>query len=64
MIGVYKSEPLKPVIDADHMPFHQIIRKLGLEAYKDSIIALPAWLVKESPPKCLATVVRKFHRTN
>ena len=30
MIGVYKSEPLKPVIDADHMPFHQIIRKLGL----------------------------------
>ena len=30
MIGVYKSESLKPVIDADHMPFHQIIRKLGL----------------------------------
>ena len=30
VIGVYKSESLKPVIDADHMPFHQIIRKLGL----------------------------------
>ena len=30
MIGVYKSESLKPVIDAGHMPFYQIIRKLGL----------------------------------
>jgi len=30
VIGVYKSESLKPVIDAGHMPFYQIIRKLGL----------------------------------
>ena len=31
MIGVYTFKSLKPVIDADHMPFHQIIRKLGLD---------------------------------
>jgi len=30
LIGVYKSKSLKPVIDAGHMHFYQIIRKLGL----------------------------------
>jgi len=43
VIGVYKSESLKPVIDADHMPFHQIIRKLGLAAETVAAkIGLPA----------------------
>ena len=45
MIGVYKSESLKPVIDADHMPFHQIIRKLGLGESYESLanVQLPSW---------------------
>jgi len=36
LIGVYKSKSLKPVIDAGHMHFYQIIRKLGLAGVTDT----------------------------
>ena len=47
MIGVYKSESLKPVIDAGHMPFYQIIRKLGL-GFAIAERTVSRWIQRES----------------